>query len=210
MVYGPGDFMRDIDVSRETFEKLETYANLLAKWQKAKNLVSGSTIDEMWKRHFLDSAQLFRHLQGVFGEKKLNLVDIGSGAGFPGLVLSAMGSVHAKMVEANGRKCVFMRQVVRDTGANAEILNERIESIDPFPVDIITSRACARVLQLINWSKPFLEASQGKAEIWLLKGAGADEELTEAQACWSMAIDRYPSLSDKTGVILRLSGIKEV
>lgn len=210
MVYGPSQFMRDTNVSRETFLKLEAYAGLLKKWQKAKNLVSGSTIDDMWQRHFLDSAQLFRHLQGVFGEKRLNLVDIGSGAGFPGLVLSVMGCAHANMVEANGRKCIFMRQVVRDTGADAEIFNERIESVEPFPVDIITSRACARVLQLINWSKPFLEASEGKAEIWLLKGSGAEEELTEAQACWSMAIDRYPSLSDKTGVILRLSGIKEI
>lgn len=135
------------------------------------------------------------------------MLDIGSGAGFPGLVLSAMGVGPAHMVESVGRKCVFMRQVVRETGTDATIHNVRVEEIEPFSIDIITSRACARVLQLIKWSEPFLSQ---KPEIWLLKGEGAEEELTEAQAYWSMEIKRYPSLSDPSGVILRLSGIEKI
>ncbi|MFC3053677.1 16S rRNA (guanine(527)-N(7))-methyltransferase RsmG [Kordiimonas pumila] len=210
MTYSLEELAQDLNVSRETSVKLQTYADLLIKWQKAKNLVSNSTLDDIWRRHFLDSAQMIPHIQAVFGEKRLSLLDIGSGAGFPGLVLSLAGVAHAHMVESNGRKCIFMRQVVRDTAALAEIHNERIESIGVFPVDIITSRACARVIQLINWSKPFLEASGGKAEIWLLKGAGADEELTEAKACWKMQVDRYSSLSDPSGVILRLHGIESL
>lgn len=212
MNYSFSDFTQDIDdwdidVSRETSDKLKIYGDLLVKWQKAKNLVSGNTIDDIWRRHFLDSAQLIPLLRDVFGKKQLSLLDIGSGAGFPGLVLSTMNVATAHMVESVGRKCVFMRQVVRETGADAEIHNVRIEEIDPFSVDIITSRACARILQLINWSEPFLQYSP---EIWLLKGELADEELTEAQAYWKMDIDRFQSQSDPSGVILRLRGIEKI
>lgn len=207
MSYSFSDFVADINVPRETSGRLKTYGELLVKWQKAKNLVSNSTLDDIWKRHFLDSAQMVPLLHDVFGEKPLSMLDIGSGAGFPGLVLAAMNVGTAHMVESVGRKCVFMRQVVRETGANAEVHNVRIEEIEPFDIDIITSRACARITQLINWSEPFLTQSP---EIWLLKGEGAEEELTEAQAYWKMEIERYPSQSDQSGVILRLRGIKKI
>lgn len=207
LMYGPLDFSRDTDVSRETIAKLQTYADLLAKWQKAKNLVANSTLEDMWRRHFLDSAQLAPLLKRYFGDKPIRLLDIGSGAGFPGLVLSVMGVAESHMVESNGRKCTFMNQVSRETGANATIHARRIEEMDIFPVDIITSRACARIGQLLDWAEPFLSAS---TEMWLLKGEIADEELTEAQACWKMHIDRFKSLSDDSGVILRLSSIKRL
>lgn len=206
-MYGPDDLAEDIDVSRETLDTLKTYADLLKKWQKAKNLVANSTLDDMWRRHFLDSAQLAPLLKDQFGDRPLTLLDIGSGAGFPGLVLSAMGVATAHMVESNGRKCTFMNQVSRETGANATIHTRRIEEMDVFPVDVVTSRACARVGQLLEWAAPFL--SDG-TEMWLLKGEIADEELTEAEACWKMQINRFKSLSDDTGVILRLSSIKRL
>ncbi|MBL4640116.1 MAG: 16S rRNA (guanine(527)-N(7))-methyltransferase RsmG [Kordiimonadaceae bacterium] len=169
--------------------------------------MANSTIEDIWRRHFLDSAQLAPLLKSVFGETPLTMLDIGSGAGFPGLVLSAMNVGKAHMVEANGRKCIFMRQVIRETTVNVEVHNERIENIEPFPIDIITSRACASVKKLLEWSGPFLEYSP---EIWLLKGETAEEELTEAQAYWNMEIDRFPSKTDPSGVILRLQGIKKV
>ena len=96
-----------------------------------------------------------------------------------------MGIGEAHMVESVGRKCIFMRQVSRETSANAQIHNVRIEELEPFDVDIVTSRACARVLQLMNWAKPFLKEN---VEMWLLKGETAEEELTEAQAYWKMDI----------------------
>ncbi|PCI63866.1 MAG: 16S rRNA (guanine(527)-N(7))-methyltransferase RsmG [Kordiimonadales bacterium] len=207
MNYSFSDLENDTDVSRETSEKLRTYGELLIKWQKTKNLVSNSTLDEIWKRHFLDSAQLAPKLREVFGEKQLSILDIGSGAGFPGLVLAAMGVGTAHMVESNGRKCIFMRQVVRDTGANAMIHNSRIEELDIFPVDIITARACAKILKLLDWAAPFLSAT---TEVWLLKGEKFEEELTEAKACWNMEISRYQSLSDPSGVILRLRDIEKL
>jgi len=206
-MYGPDDLARDIDVSRETLEKLRAHAALLTKWQKSKNLVSNSTIPDMWRRHFLDSAQLAPLLKARFSGKSLAMLDIGSGAGFPGLVLAAMGVGHAHMVEANGRKCSFMNQVVRETVAKATVHNARIEALQVFPVDIITSRACARVSQLIEWAGPFLMPG---TEMWLLKGEAAEEELTEARASWKMQVDRLQSLSDPTGVILRLSSIQRM
>ncbi len=207
MQYSFDDFARDIDVSRETLDNLKIYGDLLVKWQKAKNLVSNNTLDDIWRRHFLDSAQIIPHLRSVFGEKQLTIMDIGSGAGFPGLVLAVMGEAKAHMVEANGRKSIFMGQVSRETQANAQIHNCRIEDIKPFDVDIVTSRACAKISQLLTWAAPFLKEN---TEMWLLKGEGAEEELTEAQSCWSMSVEKYDSVSDPTGVILRLSTIKHL
>lgn len=206
MTYSLAQLCADLDVSRETSDKLQIYGDLLIKWQKAKNLVSNSTLDDIWRRHFLDSAQMVPHLHDAFGNKKLSILDIGSGAGFPGLVLGAMGVASANMVESNGRKCIFMRQVSRETGADAAIHNVRIEELEPFPIDIITSRACARISQLLDWAEAFLPQSP---EMWLLKGESAEEELTEAQACWSMTVSRFDSLSDPSGVILRLCDIKK-
>ena len=205
-MYGPEDFARDIDVSRETLDKLSLYADLLVKWQKAKNLVANSTLDDRWRRHFLDSAQMFQHMKKRYGDQPITMMDIGSGAGFPGLVLSVMGLGTAHMVEANGRKCVFMNQVVRATGADAYIHNERVEALSSINVDVVVSRACAKVDQLITWSLPFHNDS---TELWLLKGDNAEEELTQAKASWNMNVERFESLSDPTGVILRLYQIKQ-
>lgn len=205
-----------MDVSRETSDSLEAYAALLAKWQPAKNLVSNSTIDDMWTRHFLDSAQLYPLIKsrvtgtksrGADADKGLTFLDVGSGAGFPGLVLSIMGLGQAHMVESNQKKAIFMGQVARTTQCGAEIHADRIESLPPFDVDVITSRACASIEKLLDWSAPFIKET---TEIWLLKGSLADDELTLAQKSWTMEVESFDSLTDATGVILRLHTIKRL
>ena len=170
--YGVREFAGDVDVSRETLEALSLYADQLAKWQKAKNLIANSTVEDRWRRHFLDSAQLYPLIRQYHPDRKLSVLDIGSGAGFPGLVLSIMGIGSVELVESNGRKCVFMNQVARETNAPAKAINERIEALPGRPVDVICSRACAKVAQLIEWSEAFLSDS---TEMWLLKGEGAEE-----------------------------------
>lgn len=207
MIYGPDDFDADFDVSRETLDKLKLYASTLAKWQKAKNLVANSTIEEQWQRHFLDSAQLFPLIRHCHPTEQLNILDVGSGAGFPGLVLAVMGLGHASMVEANGRKCTFMNNVIREVAASATVINERIESVKYQQVDIVTSRACAKIEQLLVWSAPFVGLT---TELWLLKGATAEEELTQACALWNMSVERFDSKSSDEGVILRLFDIKKL
>ncbi len=203
--YGPEQFLSDIDVPRETFQALNFYADELVKWQRAKNLVANSTLEDRWRRHFLDSAQIAPLILQKNKKRTFQLLDIGSGAGFPGLVLSIMGLGSVELVESNGRKCVFMNQIARQTGADAVAVNKRIEDIPARPVDIITSRACAKVDQLLRWALPFL--TEG-TEMWLLKGVGAEGELTEALASWNMTVERFQSRSDPTGVILRLRDIK--
>jgi len=108
------------------------------------------------------------------------------------------------MVEANGRKCTFMSQVARKTGANAVVHNERIEKMDVFDVDIVTSRACARVQQLLLWAEPFIKQ---KTEIWFLKGEGVEDELTEASQMWNMETEYFTSLSSPSGKVIRLTNV---
>ncbi len=196
----PEDVWAQVDVSRETQGRLAQYADLLLKYQRAKNLVAASTLDDLWRRHMLDSLQLLRHIP----DQGATILDIGSGAGFPGLVLAVAGVGPVHLVEANGRKCAFMRQVIRQTGANAVVHGARIEALSPFPVDIVTSRACAKVGQLLDWSAPFLGPS---TRCLFLKGEKAPEELTDARQGWTLTAKSFDSLSDTTGQILALSDI---
>lgn len=214
-------FVTDLDtlaqalsVSRETVLPLQEYADLLVKWQKAKNIVADSTLPDLWQRHLLDSAQLvplmglMPHMQTtVPGQVLPVLMDIGSGGGFPGLVLAALGCVDAHMVESNGRKCSFMRMVAEKTGASAHIHAERVEALPPFEADFITSRACARLVQLLEWAHPFTKAT---TKLWFLKGEKCDEELTEAQASWKMTVKRHKSLTDASGTILEIADLQPI
>lgn len=191
---------RLLDVSRETLARLESYADLLRKWQERINLVSGGTLPDLWRRHILDSGQLFRHLPA----NTAVLVDLGSGAGFPGLVLAAMGVPEVHLIESDARKCAFLREAARVMGlASVTIHNRRIEHVTPFVADVVTSRALAPLSQLLDYAVPFLQ----NGEAWFLKGRGGEDELTAAAKKWNMAIQRLTSLSDPEGLILRLSEV---
>lgn len=204
---GPEALADALSVSRETTAPLSEYAEMLAKWQKAKNLVANGTLEQMWARHFLDSAQLYPLIRGQKGPGPHLLLDIGSGGGFPGLVLAAMGLVEAHMVESNGRKGTFMRQVAAKTGAKTTVHTSRIEDLAPFPVDFVTSRACARLVQLLEWASPFCHTG---TVLFFLKGMIAEEELTEARASWNMTVNRHASLSDPSGVILEIHDLSRL
>ena len=207
MSFTPDDFLRESNVPRETLVALEAYADLLVKWQPSKNLISNSTLDDMWLRHFYDSAQLLPLIRAIHGDKPLKCLDIGSGAGFPGLVLAVMGIGDVTMVEANGKKCSFMRQVKMATGASVTIENARIEKLEVQKVDILLSRACATVSQLLSWGEIFIGEN---TEFWLLKGANVAQELKAAKADWTMEVDQYKSKSDRSGNILRLRNISRL
>src|SRR5579862_1487338 len=150
----PGDFQAATGVSRETLAKLETYAAQLARWQKAINLVSKSTLDSVWQRHLLDSAQLLRHLPETPGP----LVDLGSGAGFPGLVLAIAGVPDVHLVEADARKAAFLAETARLTGTKITLHTRRIADIAPFPAAVVTARALAPLTELLGLARPFFAA----------------------------------------------------
>ncbi len=200
----PEAFRQQTNVSRETLARLERYAELLRKWQRAINLVGPDTLPDLWRRHMLDSAQLYP----LIPPGARTLLDLGSGAGFPGLVLAILGVPEVHLVESDSRKCAFLREAGRITGmipGNVTIHSCRIEDLEPWPVDVITARACARLDRLLAYAEPFL----GEGTICLfLKGRTVNEELTEAAKTWSMTVERRPSVAESSGVILQLGHIR--
>ncbi len=204
---GDGPALLDGLVSRETVERLRAYAALLEKWQARINLVSAKTLPALWRRHMLDSAQLVPLLPA--GARVV--VDIGSGAGFPGLVLAAAGVPEVHLIESDARKCAFLREAARAMGVPATVHNARIEAVAPFPADVVTARALAPLDKLLGYAEPFLARpvdSGDSGECLFLKGRTADDELTLASKGWIMSVDRVPSLSDPDGLILRIREVR--
>jgi len=202
-VLTPEGFAAATDVSRETLARLEAYAVLLTQWQAAINLVGGDTLTDPWRRHMLDSAQLVPFLPAGAGA----ITDLGSGAGFPGLVVAIMTGRPVHLVESTGKKAAFLREAIRLTGAPATVHRGRIEHQDPWPGGVVTARALAPLTVLLDYAAPFLEAAGNGAVCLFLKGARAGEELTEASKSWRMTAERFQSATDPTGVILRIGDI---
>ena len=211
----PEEFANASNVSRETFLKLQLYHELLGKWGSRINLVAPSTLPDAWARHFRDSAQLFPLAQEHAGDHPITLLDLGSGAGFPGLVLAIMAenlnwTIH--LVESDGRKAAFLTEVAGATGvaARTRIHVARAESLargDAVRCDIVTARALAPLPQLLELAQPFL-LSTGLC--LFLKGARIDDELTAAGKTWKMRADRLPSCTDTGGTVLRIQDLRRV
>lgn len=196
-------FARVFDVSRETLDRLNLYAVALERWQKKINLVSASTIGNIWQRHIADSVQLLDHC----GDLKGHWLDLGTGGGAPGLVVALCladdPSVKVDLVESNAKKCAFLGEIVRQTGANARVINSRIETVaDLHPdavYDIVSARALAPLDRLLEYASRFIDKG---ARGLFLKGQHVDEELTQATKCWKIDYHRIESLSDPAGVVL--------
>lgn len=197
------EFAIQAGVSRETAHRLAAYLDLLKRWQARINLVSEASLGDAWRRHFLDSAQLWPLIDRQGGR----LYDIGSGAGFPGLVLAIMGMSDVHLIESDQRKAAFLREAARITGAKVEIRISRAEKLSPKDGDFVTARGCAALPELLDLAMPLLKPS---GICFFLKGRGVEAELTAANKAWSMQIQRFPSKSDPTGTILRLEGIHRV
>jgi 16S rRNA (guanine527-N7)-methyltransferase len=196
----------DPDVSRETISRLEAYAALLRKWQKAINLVSAATLEDLWRRHFLDSAQLLPLLAPAEAGDG-GITDLGSGAGFPGLVLAIVSGRPTQLVESDQRKAAFLGEAARATGCadRVKIHAGRIAAQTPWTAGTVTARALADLGQLLEWAAPFV----GSDTVLLFpKGAKADEELTAAERVWKIVTERRRSITDSTGLILRLSHLE--
>lgn len=193
--------------------RLELYAALLVKWQKAINLVGRDTLPDLWRRHMLDSAQLAGHIPVARPDgAPLTLVDLGSGAGFPGLVLAIMASDgnrrwHVHLVESDARKCAFLSTVARETKTDLKIHTARIEKLAAFPADIVTARALASLEALLGYAEPFLMPS---SHCLFLKGATAADELTAAAKSWKMMVEQLPSRSGPAGNLLHIRDISRV
>jgi 16S rRNA (guanine527-N7)-methyltransferase len=208
MTYGPEDFVRDLGsaVPRETIARLETHRRLLEEWSGRMNLVGPKELGLFWSRHALDSAQLIK-----FAPQAKSWVDLGSGAGFPGLVVAAFladtpgASVH--LVESTGKKASFLRAVAEEAGLPVTVFNQRIEDFKAGPAryDAVTARALAALPRLITYAKPILD----RGAIGLFhKGADVDAELAAASDALeggAYQADVLESLSDPRGRIVRVT-----
>jgi len=193
----PDDVARLLNVSRETIDKFRAYLTLLEKWQARINLVANSTLAEAWQRHILDSGQL----AAFYLPQTKNIMDVGSGAGFPGLVLAIMGGVTVDLVESDQRKAVFLSTVIRELDLPAKVHNQRIETLPQLFPDVITARALAPVPKLLK----LIENQLSPESVCLfLKGAAVQDELTNLQTYSTMDATTHPSLSGPTGVVLEL------
>ena len=186
-------------------DKLNHYHNLLLKWQKTINLVSPTTLDNAWERHFEDSLQLLEHIP----ENTKSICDIGSGAGFPALVIAmSRPDIHVSLIESDARKCAFLRTVSRETSCdNVRIHNDRIENkISDMDVDMVTCRALASVRQLIIYTKPLWD-NNINFQILMPKGKNWRDEIVEAEKKFMFDLSDYPSKTDDEARILIVGNI---
>jgi 16S rRNA (guanine527-N7)-methyltransferase len=200
--FGPNEFRAETNVSRETIERLKAYVSLLTRWQERMNLVAPGELEDLWRRHMWDSAQL-AELAPVSADV---WADLGSGAGFPGLVLAVMladrPGFRMHLVESNARKAAFLRESARITGAPATIHAVRAESLTPLGADVLTARALYPLPQLLD----FFVRHRAPSGIALFpKGQGLGAELTAARRAWSFTVERLPSRTDEGGQILRIT-----
>lgn len=206
------DFAAHFDVSRETLEKLETYAALLTKWQKAINLVAKSTLDDVWHRHMADSAQIVRLAPGTpANAPPSSWLDLGSGAGFPGLVAAIMRAENqpedavaaVTLIESDTRKCAFLREVARHVHIPVDIIEQRIEADTTRAkiqgVKVVSARALAPLDKLFGYAHPYAAA---EATYLFPKGRKAAEEIEAAQSDWRFEYDLVPSITDAEGTIV--------
>jgi 16S rRNA (guanine527-N7)-methyltransferase len=188
------------NVSRETSERLNIFAALLLRWSARINLVSRADVPHLRTRHIEDSLQLVPLMPlGI-----THAVDLGSGAGFPGLVLAIATGVHFDLVESDHRKAAFLREAIRVTNASARVHAARIEQAGLAPAPLVTARALAPLSVLLMLAAPLLNR---KGICLFPKGENVEGEIHDAAATWTMRIERHISRTDRSGVILRLSEV---
>lgn len=194
---------RHQNVSRETFLRLEAYHSLLLKWQPKINLVGPDTINDAWDRHFLDSLQLIKFIGNNVDK---TIIDLGSGAGFPGMVLAAAGYRNIHLIESDTRKVAFLREVARATESKVEIHHARIEDVSIEKVDIIVSRACSSLDKLLSYS---IQNVSRETFCLFHKGKNYTKEIEDAKLHWQFDHSATPSIVGVDGVILQLSNLRK-
>ncbi|MGR3377478.1 16S rRNA (guanine(527)-N(7))-methyltransferase RsmG [Salipiger abyssi] len=198
----------DLDVSRETLDRLSHLATLLEKWSPKINLVSRATLDDRWTRHIVDSAQIFqcpRHRGGLWA-------DLGSGGGFPGLVVAILASelapdLDVKLVESDQRKAVFLRTALRETETAGQVIVGRIEDIPPLRADILSARALADLSTLLSFAHRHLNPI---GQALFLKGANWKKEIAAAEESWKFSCERRTSITDPNAVVLTIGALTHV
>ena len=204
----PQAFQLEAGVPDAAMDRLRTHVAALDRWRQKMNLVAAKSFDDVWRRHVLDSAQLAR----LIPRGAENIVDMGSGAGFPGLVLAAVIPARVTLIESNARKCAFLRQAAREMEVGVEIVHGRIEDVAGVRVcgaDVVTARALAPLDRLLALAGPLLlGGGKGPGFCLFAKGKSRQEELTLARKHWKLSATPIPSLSDPAGAILKVENFE--
>ncbi len=196
-ITGNSNFLQDKITS------LQDFSELLLKWNQKINLVSKKiTAEELWQRHILDSAQLLKYIPG-----QSKIVDFGSGAGFPAIILALLSDDEITLVESDQRKCAFMQEAKAKFNLNINVICARIEDVKPFDVDVITSRALAPLQNLLEYSYPFYKNDN---YMLFLKGQNVLEEIKEASIYWDFTHELFPDAVNKEGGVLKISNLKRL
>lgn len=198
----------ELNVSRETLEKLEIFADLLIKWNPKINLVGKSTINDLWNRHVRDSIQICE----ILDENVAHWADFGSGGGFPGLVVAILGSesknpAKTTLVESDQRKAAFLRTVIRETEISANVIVNRIETVPALGVDVVSARALADLPALLGFADLHMQHS-GTAIF--PKGKKWKSEVELARASWNFTYEAIQSITEPEAVVLKIRGITRV
>ncbi len=181
-------------------DRLRQFADLLLRWNGTLNLIAARDAGVIWDRHILDSLQLVPLIPAGIDRA----IDLGTGGGFPGLVLAIATGIRFDLIESDQRKASFLRTAVLETGAPAAVHCSRIEDAMVSPSALVTARALAPLPRLLPMAARFLAAD---GVCLFLKGGKAREELAAAEPDWSMTVDRFPSKTGGDGVVLRLSNL---
>lgn len=192
-----------LDVSRETRNSLNQFSALLLRWNRTINLIARADEPDLWQRHIADSLQLIP----LIPHETARAIDLGTGGGFPGLVLAIATRIPFDLIESDQRKAAFLREAIRATGATATVYPRRAEAITLPPAPLITSRALAPLPRLLDLAEPLLMAN---GICLFLKGGNVDSELTAAAAEWHMHVSRVPSQTAPDACILRIGDIARV
>lgn len=190
-----------VSVSRETQERLDIFAEMLLKWTARINLISPNDVPHLQERHIADCLQLLPLV-----EQGAAITDLGSGGGFPGIILAIAADAEVTLIESDRRKATFLREVSRATGCRTRVINDRIERVTIPPAPVVTARALASLNRLLGWTDKFL-APDGYA--LFLKGHHAQDELTDAARDWHMTVEQIPGRT-AGGVILKISDLRRV
>jgi 16S rRNA (guanine527-N7)-methyltransferase len=189
-----------LNVSRETIATLQAFEAEVRRWTSTVNLVSRSSLDQLWERHIDDSAQIFK----ARPDNAVRWLDLGSGGGFPGLVVAILASelqpgLKVTLVESDQRKATFLRQTAQKLGLSVEVLAKRIESLPPQMADVVSARALAPLTDLLDLALPHLKPD-GIA--LFPKGARHAEEVSDARRSWNFDLDSVPSAADPDAALL--------
>ncbi len=194
------EFARATGIPAKDLDRVAQFVELLGKWQKKINLVSAESLKDVWRRHVLDSAQIAPHILKLDGK----IADMGSGAGFPGIVLAIITNKHIHLIESDARKCAFLSEAARVTEAPVTIINGRVESVTEAKFDAVIARAVAPLDELIGLAAPILKPG---GCCFFFKGQRVNDELTEALKHWKMFVTKIASVTDPHAVILKLENV---